>query len=224
MKADLHIHTEYSPCSRSKVKSVLAAAQRRGLNTIAITDHDTIKGGLMAKKINPYPDLKIIVGVEKLCEYGELLIYGVKKEVKGFGFVEILKQARKQKAKVFIAHPLDIIRIRTLWGNYSDDVLGSVDGIEVANGRSNFNWRAQDLYEEMPFLKGVAGSDGHYTSEIGNTYVEYEKDLWKEIFSRKAKYVCINTTSKKLKYFVKSGMLKIMKKMRDEVRRKRKKN
>ena len=221
MKADLHIHTEYSLCSMSKVRDVLDAAQRRGLNIIAITDHNTIKGALRARKTNPYPDLKIIVGEEKICEYGELLIYGVKKEIKGFGFVEVLRQARKQKCRVFIAHPFDIIRIRTLWGNYSDDVLGSVDGIEIFNGRNNFNWRTQDLYEEMPHLHGVAGSDSHYPIEIGNTYVEYEKDLWKEIMKRKAKYVCIHTPPKKIKFFMKSGLLKIFNKIKNEVRRKK---
>ncbi len=221
MKADLHMHTEFSPCSRAKVRKVLDTAQSKGLDTIAITDHNTIRGALLAKKINPYPDLNIIVGTEKLCEYGELLIYGVKKNITGFKFVDVLKQAREQDCKVFIAHPFDIIRIRTFWGNYSDDVLGSVDGIEVFNGRSNFNWRAKELFDDIPSLKGVAGSDAHYVEELGNTYVEYESDLWKELMDRSVRFVCINTKGRKIKYFLKSGFLKIFDRIKNGFKRKK---
>lgn len=210
MKADIHIHTKYSACSNAKIKDVLKTAQRKGLNTIAIMDHNTIKGALIAKKTNPYPDLDIIVGCEKKCEYGELLIYNLKKEIKSNKFIDILKEARKQKAYVFIAHPFDWIRFNNKWKNFNRKIIGSIDGIEVLNGRNLFNNKSEKLYNNST-LKGVAGSDAHYTEEIGNTYVKYNKDLWKEIFKKKVNFVSFNRTYNKLKYLIKSFINKWIK-------------
>ena len=50
-RVDLHMHTRFSKDSLSRVEDVLAAAMRRGLSAIAITDHDGIEGALEAKEI-----------------------------------------------------------------------------------------------------------------------------------------------------------------------------
>jgi predicted metal-dependent phosphoesterase TrpH len=184
-------------------EELIRTAQRRGLNIIAVTDHNTIKGAREAKKKNTYPDLKIIIGCEKKCEYGELLIYNLKKEIKSDKFKNIIKEARKQKALVFIAHPTDYIRFNNAWKKLSKDYLQSVDGIEVYNGRNVFNNLSRKLYNKEG-LKGVAGSDAHYAEEIGNTYVEYNKNLWKEIKERKARFVHENSLIKKFKFLIKS--------------------
>ena len=46
MKYDLHIHSKYSSDGIMDVKDIMKIAIKRGLNGIAITDHNTIKGGL----------------------------------------------------------------------------------------------------------------------------------------------------------------------------------
>ena len=46
--ADLHIHTIYSYDGTASVSAVLARARHIGLDVIAITDHDEIKGALKA--------------------------------------------------------------------------------------------------------------------------------------------------------------------------------
>ena len=51
-KYDLHIHTNYSSCSRINPKKLLKIAKKRGLDGIAITNHNTIQGGLEVKKLN----------------------------------------------------------------------------------------------------------------------------------------------------------------------------
>ncbi|VVB76036.1 phosphatase YcdX [Candidatus Tiddalikarchaeum anstoanum] len=203
MKADLHVHTYYSSCSKAKINDILKSAQRKGMDVIAITDHNTIRGALEAKRVNPYTDLRIIIGVEKKCEYGELLIYNVKKEIVSKKFADILKDAKKQNCFVFIAHPFDFFRFTTKWSNFEENVLGSVDGIEVFNGRNAFNYKSKSLYEKSG-LKGVAGSDSHFPEEIGNAYVEYKNDLWNEILSRKAEFRIKNMFINKIKYLLKS--------------------
>jgi predicted metal-dependent phosphoesterase TrpH len=46
--ADLHIHTVYSYDGTASVPAVLARAKQVGLDVIAITDHDEIRGALRA--------------------------------------------------------------------------------------------------------------------------------------------------------------------------------
>lgn len=203
MKADLHIHTKYSPCSNMSITCLLEAAQRKGLDAVAITDHNTIKGALEARKKNPFSDLQIIIGCEKKCEFGELLIYNLKHEIESNDFKSIIKEARKQKALVFIAHPIDYIRFNNSWKNFNNDYLGSVDGVEVYNGRNVFNYKTRKLYHSRK-LHGVAGSDAHFKKEVGNTFVVYKKNLWKEVLKRKVEFVHLNSFSNKLKYLFKS--------------------
>ena len=50
MKIDPHIHSIYSGDSNSQVKDILKQAQKVGLNAIAISDHNTVKGSKFAIK------------------------------------------------------------------------------------------------------------------------------------------------------------------------------
>jgi len=50
MAADLHLHSTYSDGSYQP-KELLKLARSQGLGTIAIADHDTIKGSKKAIKI-----------------------------------------------------------------------------------------------------------------------------------------------------------------------------
>ena len=49
MKFDLHIHSNYSD-GRADVKEIIKAATRSGLDGIALTDHDTMKGLPVARR------------------------------------------------------------------------------------------------------------------------------------------------------------------------------
>ena len=49
---ELHIHSKYSFDSLMSLESIIKEAKLRGLDGIAITDHNTIKGGLEAQRIN----------------------------------------------------------------------------------------------------------------------------------------------------------------------------
>ena len=63
-KYDLHTHTKHSPCSNLKAEILLRIAKKKGLDGIAVTDHDTIKGGLDVFKLNKDRDFEVIVGSE----------------------------------------------------------------------------------------------------------------------------------------------------------------
>lgn len=66
VKADLHIHTDYSDGSCSPAEMIRRAKQA-DLTHVAITDHDTIDGLLSAREATD-SDLKIVKGMELSCE------------------------------------------------------------------------------------------------------------------------------------------------------------
>ncbi|MFB3092520.1 MAG: PHP domain-containing protein, partial [Dehalococcoidia bacterium] len=70
LRADLHIHTNYSPDSGATPKSIVDQCLRTGLNCIAITDHNTIDGALEVQRIAPF---KVIVGEEVKSSAGDII-------------------------------------------------------------------------------------------------------------------------------------------------------
>jgi predicted metal-dependent phosphoesterase TrpH len=69
-KVDLHIHTCASEDGVVHPADVIKAARRRGLDRIAITDHNQVDGALLAKELDPE---FVIVGEEILTTHGEFL-------------------------------------------------------------------------------------------------------------------------------------------------------
>ncbi len=54
LKVDLHRHTHFSLDSCAPSKSIVARCIKTGLNYIAVTDHNTIRGGLGVQSIAPF--------------------------------------------------------------------------------------------------------------------------------------------------------------------------
>lgn len=70
-KADLHLHTTASDGSDTP-SELVAKAREKGLDIIAVSDHDTLVGSLEALRI-PHDGIKIVTGIEFSCHhYGEL--------------------------------------------------------------------------------------------------------------------------------------------------------
>lgn len=62
---DLHLHSDYSDGS-CPIEEILAKAKSLGLSQIAITDHNTLVGSLLARDI---ADINFIVGTELSVDY-----------------------------------------------------------------------------------------------------------------------------------------------------------
>jgi predicted metal-dependent phosphoesterase TrpH len=50
MKIDTHIHTNYSKDGMSGIKDIVLVARKKGMDAIAITDHNSIEGWEEAKQ------------------------------------------------------------------------------------------------------------------------------------------------------------------------------
>ncbi len=101
-KADLHIHTTVSD-GRSTPEEIVAKASELGLQTIAITDHDSCAGYLRAGAEAAEKGINLISGIEITCEYNKrechLLGYNFEAgnpEMKTF--VESQKRRRHKRA------------------------------------------------------------------------------------------------------------------------------
>ena len=69
---ELHSHTIYSRDSLFKPGQILRACDRKGIDLIAVTDHNSIEGALKAKEIAPE---RVIIGEEIFTSKGDTLVY-----------------------------------------------------------------------------------------------------------------------------------------------------
>lgn len=182
VKVDLHVHTCYSKDSLTSLEAVIEVSRKRGLDKVAITDHNTIAGALALQEMAP--DL-VIVGEEIKTEVGEIIAYFLEEEVpKGLPLQEAIARVRQQGGVVGIPHPLDRLRREAMGLTNLLTVIEQVDLLEVFNARTVFpadNHRALELAREQGLLAS-AGSDAHTAYEIGQAYVEVPAFNDKEAF------------------------------------------
>ena len=162
MMLDLHIHSKYSFDSILEPKKIIQISKKKGLNGIAITDHNTIEGGVKAKKINRDSDFSVIVGAEIGTEVGDITGLFLTDEIRSKKAMEVIEEIKGQGGLSVLPHPF---RGHTIIG---DELLKRIDLIEGFNSRTplKLNLMAQSLAEEYnkPI---IAGSDAHFAGEIG---------------------------------------------------------
>jgi predicted metal-dependent phosphoesterase TrpH len=172
IKLDLHVHTNYSLDASTSPEEVIETARRRGLDMVAITDHNRLDGALALKEMAP--DM-IIVGEEIRTTDGELIAYFLEEWVPpGLPLRETIERLRAQNAFISVPHPFDRLRRGAMRVASPSALLDYVDALEVFNARCVFpadNDLALALAESQGLLM-TAGSDAHIAWEIGRAYVE----------------------------------------------------
>jgi predicted metal-dependent phosphoesterase TrpH len=144
-------------------ETILKVAKNKGLDGIAITDHNTIKGGLEAYKINKDEDFDVIIGSEIETEYGDIIGLYLQDEISARSFIDVVEEIKAQNGLVILAHPY---RKNIL---FPIKLIKNVDAIEIFNARSSkiCNMKAKDLADRSK-KPPCAGSDAHLSFEIGN--------------------------------------------------------
>jgi predicted metal-dependent phosphoesterase TrpH len=105
MIADLHIHSKYSYDSLLDPKKIIKVAKRRGLDIIAITDHETIRGGIETQKLNQSRDFHVIIGCEINTEVGDIIGLYLNEEIKSRNSIEVIEEIYSQGGFVILPHP-----------------------------------------------------------------------------------------------------------------------
>jgi predicted metal-dependent phosphoesterase TrpH len=156
----------------TSLAQVIEAAKRRGLDRIAVTDHNRVEGALRLRDIAPE---LVIVGEEIRTTEGELLCFFLQQEVPGgLSPEETIARVRDQGGVVGISHPMDQVRREAMGLRTLTRIRDQLDCVEVFNARSllpSHNRRVAAWAAGLG-LPGTAGSDAHHPIEIGRAYVE----------------------------------------------------
>ncbi|MFZ3385356.1 MAG: PHP domain-containing protein [Candidatus Methanoperedens sp.] len=184
MKYDLHIHSKYSSDGILDVKEIVKIAIKRGLDGIAITDHNTIKGGIEAKKYET-TCLKVIIGSEIMTEKGEVIGLFLSEEIKSGMLQDVINEIKDQNGIVIIPHPFDEMRHSSF--QPAEEDIKFIDGIEGFNSRclfQKYNINANEFAKRHNMVI-TAGSDAHFLNEIANAGIITQIEDIREAFLKK---------------------------------------
>jgi predicted metal-dependent phosphoesterase TrpH len=170
IRADLHVHTTYSKDSLITPKDLVYYSKKRGLNAVAVTDHNQLEGAL---KIAEETDFLVIPGMEISSSDGHIVALNVQELIpQGFSAAETVERIHRAGGVAIACHPYVYFK-----GCLRENVCATFDAIEVINARAfPFKKSVQKAEEAANRLKlsRVAGTDAHYGPQIGYGYTVIE--------------------------------------------------
>jgi predicted metal-dependent phosphoesterase TrpH len=164
---DLHFHTDASKDGRTTIDDVARFLDKRVLDVIGITDHDTIENALLLKEM--FPD-RIIPGIEVTTRDGEIAVLGVTELIPGGrSALDTTREAHAQGGIVLFQHPFhkNGLNEETARAVQAED---RIDLVEVNNGRDLFRRRfgRQALEFAKAFdIPTVSNGDTHGPPGVG---------------------------------------------------------
>jgi predicted metal-dependent phosphoesterase TrpH len=174
VKFDMHVHTLHSErCGWMRPERLVEHAKEKGLDGLAVTDHNTIDGAREVFDIvrDEQMDLSVIIGEEITTDRGEVLAYFINQEIEPGPFEEVLLAIKRAGGVSAIPHPFDKLRHHAV--RLTRDDVGSFDCIETFNARC-----ISKTYNDLAYIFGkeygiaiTAGSDAHFLNEVGNSGV-----------------------------------------------------
>jgi predicted metal-dependent phosphoesterase TrpH len=175
LKIDLHVHTIYSSDSSITPKQLVFYAKKRGLDGVAVTDHDKLDSSL---KICRETDFLVLPGMEISSADGHIVALNVHENIpKGLRSEETVTRIHEAGGIAIACHPITLFK-----GSLGKHVTSDFDAIEVINS-SAFPFRySRKRSEEIASRLGiarVAGTDAHFAPEIGYafTLIDAEPDV-----------------------------------------------
>jgi predicted metal-dependent phosphoesterase TrpH len=172
LKADFHVHTQYSMDCNTPLEKIASRCLEIGINCVAITDHGTAEGALKFREMAPFT---VIVAEEILTPYGEIIGMFLEKTIpSGLSVAETISSIRAQGGLVCIPHPFDIFRKSALRDHIIEEIADQIDMIETLNARVMLpkNSAKARAFAAKHGIIQSAGSDAHTIREIGNVYIE----------------------------------------------------
>ncbi|MDN5200212.1 PHP domain-containing protein [Fulvivirgaceae bacterium BMA10] len=187
-RADLHIHTVYSDGMMNPEMVINHVIAQNQLDVIAITDHDTILGGLAAVDyLESHPELAahidVIVGSEISSRDGHILGLFLQRDVPPhLTAKETVDLIHDQGGIAIAAHPYTFFyriskRLAGLKGVGNEIKAVDFDAVETKNSNPTefiSNYYTQWINRINQKLPETGSSDGHFLSAIGKTYTEFE--------------------------------------------------
>ncbi len=169
IKLDLHIHSQYSEDAIGSPKDIIKSLKKKGLRGMAITDHNTVEGGLKAVKIAP-KDFIVIPGIEISTADGHMLALNVEKNIaRNLSIQETVEKILDQGGTPIVPH-----LFRNMSGIKKEKlktIHQKINTIEVFNACSmpKTNLKIAKIAKEFN-LGGTGGSDSHDPAYAGYAY------------------------------------------------------
>lgn len=167
LKIDLHVHTCYSIDGITTPRQLIAYSKRQGLDGVAITDHDTVKGAL---KLVNNREIIIIPGIEVSTFQGHVLAFNVTEPIpSNLSVLETIEKIHELGGIAVAAHPS--VMLKGLRIRMCKDL--NFDAVEVINAAAFPFFLSTRLNRRMAVnlnLPQTGGSDAHYAPEIGLAY------------------------------------------------------
>ena len=170
--ADVHIHTTCSDGSAEPAK-VVARAVELGLSVIAITDHDTIDGALVAAQIDPVR-CEVVIGEEVSTREGHVLGLFLSRAVPpGLDAIATIEAIHAQGGLAIPAHPY--LRLGGARGVGASAAGLAWDAIETINGSPGAWWanRAAQRDRHHWARAQTGGSDAHILGAVGTVVTRF---------------------------------------------------
>lgn len=172
MRADLHLHSRHSPDSSLEPRAIAKVAKSRGLQAVAITDHNSVGGQAAMAEACKDEGLLFIPGIEVTTREGHVLAYGVKQApAGGRTAVETIEEIHALGGIASAAHP------ERVYTGLSTAVVRAArfDAIEAFNSQSaaHHNVQARRVAEELR-LPITGGSDAHSQARVSKGYLAME--------------------------------------------------
>ncbi|MDD5448149.1 MAG: PHP domain-containing protein [Actinomycetota bacterium] len=180
---DFHVHSLYSPDSVVDFDSLVRTCKERGIDAVAIMDHDVVEGAFAFAEKAQEMRLegkwapRILIGEEVRTKGGEICGLFLKEKVpRHLSPRETMELIRLQGGLVYVPHPFDLLKLKRLKSRELAELSDLIDIIEVFNGKPRFplaNLLARRFVRHHHFLC-AAGSDSHEPTKIGTSFVEVE--------------------------------------------------
>ncbi len=197
-KADLHVHTRYSgfgkysflhfPESVTDPLKAVETACRRELDILCITDHNTIRGAIIAQK--HANNIEVVIGEEISSTEGEILALFINEEIKPMLTAsETIDLIHDQGGIAVAAHPFSP-QCSSLGKKVRYLKLDGIEAFNACHRDAYTNFMAQAFSPGN--LARLGSSDAHSLDMIGNGYTIFNgrtsEELRKSILERKTSF------------------------------------
>ncbi len=187
---DLHIHTfPASQCSSATADEMIQKAKRIGLDAVCITDHNYIWDNTGIEALREKYDILVLRGNEITTDQGDMLVFGMYKDIQGIIKLEDLKkEVLNAEGFMIVAHPFRGFLVfgagqlgLTAEKARTRSLFKFADAIEVLNGKvtENENKLAAEVAAGLK-LPATGGSDAHEVYEVGKYATRFASKISNE--------------------------------------------
>lgn len=163
--------------------------RHRGLNGIALTDHDTMEGYFELAKIWPTNELQLIAGCERtLFDDTHVIGLFLDKTLTAITLRDVIKEIHDQGGLVYLPHPYrEYSGVFGSAAKHSEEdriwAVENADIIEIYNRKCTADENSRALVLANQYKKSFAGgSDAHRQHEIGFGCTVFRERLSKTNF------------------------------------------